>query len=113
MVIFDENSHSHTLISVRAAILLNFPSPCQPSLLPRSGLRPGSGPQLILPPAVSRDVRTQFGRHCQQLDELLGGLESTSDQVALLDFMAIHQAAQAAFLRLARSGGSVNFCELS
>ena len=55
----------------------------------------------------------QFGRHCQQLDELLGGLESTSDQLALLDFMAIHQAAQAAFLRLARSGGSVNFCELS
>ena len=73
--------------------------------IPRSGLRPGSGPQPILPPAVSRDVRTQFGRHCQQLDELLGGLESTSDQLALLDFMAVHQAAQAAFLRLARSGG--------
>ena len=56
-------------------------------------------------PLFSRDVRTQFGRHCQQLDELLGGLESTSDQLALLDFMAVHQAAQAAFLRLARSGG--------
>lgn len=66
-----------------------------------------NGPQLLLPPSVSADVRTQFGRHCQQLDDLFGGLDTSREQLALAEFMAAHLSAQITMLRLALDGAKL------
>ncbi len=79
-------------------------SPAKTAILKHQVESHHGGLQLVLPASVSEDVRCQFGRHCQELDEMLAVLKTSSERIALTEFMIAHLTAQVTFLKLARGG---------